>query len=143
MAELVGLGAASWKRLELEDRAPKGEVLAQLVGMGFSSDWLLTGNGTMRRDALPDAPSAPPTETIDELLMGRLNDGISAVYKGLGQAIPQNNIGRLAARLYNEVTAAADKPEEIEGAIKMRLAMLRAELRAAEIDPLKGKRSTA
>lgn len=51
MAEIVGLGAASWKRLELEDRAPKGDVMARLVEMGYSADWLLTGFGQMRRDA--------------------------------------------------------------------------------------------
>jgi hypothetical protein len=51
MAGRVGLGAASWKRLELEDRAPKGEVLIQLVELGFSADWLLTGAGEMRTEA--------------------------------------------------------------------------------------------
>lgn len=64
MAERVGLGAASWKRLELENRAPKGEVLSQLVEMGFSADWLLTGVGQMRRDA----PPAPPPALDEQLL---------------------------------------------------------------------------
>jgi phage repressor protein C with HTH and peptisase S24 domain len=50
MASLLGLGSTSWQRLELEDRPPQGDVLAKLVAMGFSSDWLLTGDGEMRRD---------------------------------------------------------------------------------------------
>jgi transcriptional regulator with XRE-family HTH domain len=49
-AARFGMGESSWKRLELEDRAPKGEVLAKLVEMHFSSDWLLTGIGEMRRE---------------------------------------------------------------------------------------------
>lgn len=49
MAQHFGLGESGWKDFELRDRAPKGEVLAKLVDMGFSSDWILTGEGEMRR----------------------------------------------------------------------------------------------
>lgn len=49
MSKRLGLGDTSWQRLELEGRAPKGDVLRKLVEIGYSSDWLLTGQGEMRR----------------------------------------------------------------------------------------------
>ncbi len=52
VAAEFGMGESTWKRLELEDRAPKGDVLARLVALGFSTDWLLTGDGEMRRRSL-------------------------------------------------------------------------------------------
>jgi hypothetical protein len=77
MAEIVGLGAASWKRLELEDRAPKGGVMARLVEMGYSADWLLTGVGQMRRDT--------PAGTVwrDSESLGALDAGHFRVSWGL------------------------------------------------------------
>jgi phage repressor protein C with HTH and peptisase S24 domain len=50
MADRFGLGENTWARLEREDRPPKGNVLTELVAVGFSSDWILTGEGEMRRD---------------------------------------------------------------------------------------------
>lgn len=60
MAKRVGLGAASWQRLELENRAPKGPALSKLEELGFSTRWLLTGEGPMRER--------------DEALEARLNE---------------------------------------------------------------------
>jgi hypothetical protein len=51
MSRRFGLGDTTWQRLELDGRAPKGDVLAKLVDMGYSADWLLTGQGEMRRGA--------------------------------------------------------------------------------------------
>ena len=74
MAKRFGLGETTWQTLELQGRAPKGEVLAQLVEMGFSVDWLLTGDGQMRRDA-----ARPP---LDEQLLAEtlklIDDWLSA-----------------------------------------------------------------
>jgi len=142
-ARLCGMPQRTMANYVAGEREPRVSDIVTIASCaGVSVEWLATGEGPMHPDdAAKDSPSAPPTEKIDEGVMGRLNDGISAVYKDLGQAIAPIHLGRLAARLYNEVTAAADKPEEVEGAIKMRLSQLRAELRAAEVDPLKGKRS--
>lgn len=64
MAERVGMGAASWKRLELENRAPKGEVLEQLARDGININWLLTGQGEMRGTAPPPLREAVLAEAI-------------------------------------------------------------------------------
>jgi phage repressor protein C with HTH and peptisase S24 domain len=54
MAAKVGLSSTSWQRLELEDRPPNGDAQIELIKLGFSIDWLLTGRGSMR----PDTPIA-------------------------------------------------------------------------------------
>lgn len=110
MSERVGLGAASWKRLELEDRAPKGEVLAQLVEMGVSADWLLTGVGQMRRDA-PAAPAAPPGPIDEQLLAETLRlveDWLAAHRRTMAPA----RKAEVAASIYAMAVedAAAGKP---------------------------------
>jgi transcriptional regulator with XRE-family HTH domain len=64
MAGRFGLGQSTWARLEMEDRAPKGDVLAKLVDMGYSADWLLTGQGEMKRGA-PTAVKNPEKSSAD------------------------------------------------------------------------------
>ncbi|MDA8232129.1 MAG: hypothetical protein M0006_12400 [Magnetospirillum sp.] len=64
MAKRFDLGANGWQRLELDDRAPKGDLLAQLVEMGFSADWLLTGAGRMRRDGQPSLDERLLADTV-------------------------------------------------------------------------------
>lgn len=54
MSKRFDLGINGWQDLERSNRIPKGETLGQLVAMGFSSDWLLTGVGSMHR------PKGPP-----------------------------------------------------------------------------------
>lgn len=53
MSRRFGLGDATWQRLELEGRAPKGEVLEQLARDGIDVNWLLTGEGEMHRAGPP------------------------------------------------------------------------------------------
>jgi transcriptional regulator with XRE-family HTH domain len=69
MARRFGLGDTTWQRLELESRAPKDEVLAQLINLGFSVDWLLSGVGNMRREQQPK--ESPPLD--EELLKQSLH----------------------------------------------------------------------
>ncbi|KAA0683657.1 hypothetical protein DS843_02790 [Roseomonas genomospecies 6] len=77
---------------------------------------------------------------LDEDLMARLVDGITAAYKDAGQGLAPVHLGRMAARLVNEIVAASDGPEDYPGALKMRLAQLRNELRSAASDPASSKR---
>ncbi|MBN2751436.1 MAG: hypothetical protein JXQ84_01895 [Rhodospirillaceae bacterium] len=68
MAKRFALGENGWQRMELEGRAPKGNVLAQLVEMGFSADWLLTGDGHMRRGATLEAVDGTKLRTALEII---------------------------------------------------------------------------
>jgi phage repressor protein C with HTH and peptisase S24 domain len=49
MAEKAGVGRDTWRRYEAGD-LPTGQVLARLREMGFSIDWLLTGEGSVSRE---------------------------------------------------------------------------------------------
>jgi phage repressor protein C with HTH and peptisase S24 domain len=69
MAEKVGLSSTSWQRLELEDRPPQGEAQIELIKLGFSIDWLLTGRGSMQHDTpvavdRRNAANLPPHFTL-------------------------------------------------------------------------------
>lgn len=141
MGQRVGLGGrSSWERYERGENVPNGDILLHLAEMGVSADWLLTGNGEMLKSATPDAMEGAPS-TLDEELHGRVVDGITAAYKEMGQAIAPVHLGRMTARLINEIMAASDGPEDYPGALKLRLAQLRNELRTAASDPTSSKRS--
>lgn len=54
MAERVGLrDRKSWERYERGQNVPKADVLAAIIDLGFSADWLLTGQG--RKERLSEA----------------------------------------------------------------------------------------
>lgn len=126
------------------DSEPKASRLAAIAqAAGVSLDWLVLGSEPMRPGEGPPpvgvVDAGVPAHT-DETLMGRLVDGITAAYKDHGAAIAPLHLGQLAARLHNEVIAVAEEPEDYPGAVKMRLAQLRQELRQAAIDPASSKR---
>lgn len=148
LAKRTGVSISAMNQYLAGKNEPTRPVLIAIaVATSVSVDWLATGNGPMsaREDTalLPvaNAPVRPNTSGIDEALMGRLIDGISKVYKELGQAIAPVNLGQLAARLHNDIIAVAETPEDFPGAVKMRLAQLRRELRVAADDPTKANRS--
>lgn len=136
MASRFGLSENAWQRLELEGRAPKGDVLAQLVDLGFSSDWLLTGRGKMQPDVAQAVDAATePSPSSDPDLYGRVLEAISAVYKEMGWGISLRQLGAEAAQIANEIAAEGLKPDEKPPAVKAAAAMLRRQLRAAAADP--------
>jgi transcriptional regulator with XRE-family HTH domain len=141
MARRYSLGENGWQILERDARAPKAEVLAALAAEGIDLNWLVTGNGQMKQGETTEAREGIKSAATDEALMGRLIDGITAVYKDAGQAIAPINLGQLAARLHNEIISVAETPEEIPVAVKLRLAQLRKELLQAEANPIDTKRS--
>lgn len=50
MAEALGVGLKSWQVYEQGGSVPGGNVFESLVRLGFNANWLLTGEGEMRRD---------------------------------------------------------------------------------------------
>lgn len=48
-AKSIGVSARAWQGYEDGDNVPGGNVLEALARLGFSSDWILTGEGSMRK----------------------------------------------------------------------------------------------
>ncbi|GEO81959.1 helix-turn-helix domain-containing protein [Pararhodospirillum oryzae] len=112
-------------------------------------EWLATGRGAMRSgQEEAQAPTAPaesasgrPAPTLlDEELFARVIDGISKVYKESGARIAPVDLGRLAARIANDIVAVSDGPDDWPGALKMSLHALARDLRATQIESNSTKR---
>lgn len=83
MAELLGIGLKSWQVYEQGTSVPGGNVFEALVKLGFNANWLLMGEGEMKRGetdsyrahqaglaADPVQQYLPPdAETVELLLM--------------------------------------------------------------------------
>ena len=124
MAKRVGLGAASWKRLELEGRAPKADVLAQLVEMGFSADWLLTGVGSMRRDATSetaDAPDQRQAAAIDIAVLEEATEVIEVLLAEFRRVMDANTKAKVIARIYAYLVTETEVAEAKRTAEVIRL----------------------
>lgn len=50
MGKRVGVSGTTWQNYELENAAPNAHVLAHLSGEGFDMNWVLTGEGAMRKE---------------------------------------------------------------------------------------------
>lgn len=98
-------------------------------------EWLANGDAPMENQ-----DHGGPRPGLDEDLMGRLVDGITAAYKDAGHGLAPIHLGRMTARLANEIIAVADGPEDYPGALKMRLAQLRRDLQTAGRDQASDKR---
>ena len=61
MAEALGIGLKSWQVYEQGSSVPGGSVFESLVKMGFNANWLLTGEGKMKRDPV----EYPMGETLE------------------------------------------------------------------------------
>ena len=144
-AKQVGIPSSTFARVWTEKTIPKSEHLCRIAEYaGVTLDWLIAGKGPMRIDEAPPVPAIPlPTAAppVDEALMGRLLEGIVLLYKELGQHISPMNMGQLQTRLYNEIIADTDGPDEYPGAVKARLGQLRRELHAAAAGQTSSKRS--
>ena len=125
MAKRVGLGAASWKRLELEGRAPKADVLAQLVEMGFSADWLLTGVGSMRRDSTPEAAGTPDQQQadtpVDIAVLEETTEVIEVLLAEFRRVMDAKTKAKVIARIYAYLATENEEAEAKRTAEVIRL----------------------
>ena len=146
MAEKVGLSSrSSWERYERGLHMPSGDVLIALAGLGVNANWILTGQGEM---LLTDVANVEPAnkaalgmaENLTEDLLGRIVEGITMVYREEGGRLAPRNLGQMAARLYSDLVAAYDVPEERVIGLKGELAKLRRELRTVPADTGSSKR---
>lgn len=98
---------------------------------GVSLDWLLTGEGEMRRADQTSAAAPARGGAFDEELHALVVDGITVVYKEEGARLPPSSLGRLAARIHGDLAAAYDDPDDRKMALKLALQQLRRDLRQA------------
>lgn len=150
LAQRLDWNASTMAKYEQGRNFPDPEFLKRVQDLGISLDWIITGRGEMYlieakhtepEGAHEGTSMTAPALALDEDLMARLVDGITAAYKEAGQGLAPIHLGRMAARLVNEIVAASDGPEDYPGALKMRLAQLRKELQSAASDPASSKRS--
>lgn len=112
-----------------------------------SVDWLLKGDGDDRftpsqNAKFGDANFGRVRETSgNDELFGRVFDAVHRLYKEERVALPPIDLGRLAFRKYSEIIDATGDPEECGAMIKLIVAQLRAEIRAAQAAPGTGKAS--
>ncbi|GEO83051.1 hypothetical protein [Pararhodospirillum oryzae] len=115
---------------------PPASVLEGLARISdISVQWLVTGCGPMM------SSDSQPHQALDEDLMARVVDGISKTYKEVGARIAPVDLGRLAARIANDIVAVSDGPDDWPGALKMALRTLARDLRATPVESNSTKRS--
>lgn len=105
MSRRFGLGDTTWQRLELEGRAPKGEVLEQLARGGIDINWLLTGAGEMRRGASTEAVDVAQLRTAVEIIEDWLQEH--------GRKMSAKKKAEVVAMAYEIITETevSDQPE--------------------------------
>jgi len=66
MAQLCGASYRSWQGYEAGETPPKAENIEALVKLGFNANWLLTGEGEMRRNGAgaPQEPGGSPSAAL-------------------------------------------------------------------------------
>ena len=129
-AEDLGVHLKTVQRYEAE-KTEVGAAFLQAVCTKFPAinpAWLLTGEGPMRLDAVT-APAVKPAG-VDEELMARVAEGIAEVYKAENARICTGPLVRAAARMYDDLVAVYDSPEERQVGLKGMLQQLRRELRS-------------
>ncbi len=128
IAEALGIPSSTLANYEQGRTFPDQETLAKMKDvLGVSLDWLVTGDANTR------TPEAVPTAVragVDEELMARVAEGIAEVYKAENARIYTGPLVRAAARMYDDLVAAYDSPEERQVGLKGMLQQLRRELRS-------------
>lgn len=59
MADFLGVALRTYANYERNEREPDAQVLARLVKAGWNANWVLTGAGPERLEALQDKGSQP------------------------------------------------------------------------------------
>lgn len=82
LAEILGISFRSWQDYELGKSVPGGKVFESLSRLGFSSDWLLTGEGPMKRGGIVREPYPlylpSDLDQVEYALIPRYNVDVSA-----------------------------------------------------------------
>lgn len=141
-ATKIGASVSGLRKWLAGDAEPGIGYLPRIAEVtGVSIEWLATGEGPMIRCEKTEPPqhesspvgNAALLASHDEELMGRLVDGILAVYKEEGVGLPPRDLGRLAERMRIDLINDYDDPDERRIAVKAALSQLRRNLRDAPV----------
>jgi transcriptional regulator with XRE-family HTH domain len=140
MAEKAGVSRDTWRRYERGD-IPTGDTLLRLSALGFSVDWLITGEGAMRSgdEAEPAPVPQPKAVTTDHRLIGRLTEKIMLIYKEMGIGIALHQAAERAAQEHDRIVADVPDPDDRLIQIGVVMTTLREELRAKAASPSSSK----
>lgn len=134
IAARSGVSLRAYNSYENGKRFPAEELLSWLAQQGYNVNWLLTGQGSMRgEDTVPQPQAKTDPETL-----GRLWEGVTAVYREENQRIAPKDQARVVAELYDQLIVITDEAER-RGALRFALDRLRRDLREAARDPANSK----
>lgn len=146
IASFLGLSLRGWQNLIYAKSSPSSETLIKLTEKGFSSDWLLTGSGSMSfSNELSETPQAPfettskvdqerpgqpvnphevyratvTTSGVDPELLGRVTGMVATLYRHHGMKLSHADAAKIGAPYYDRLRAMAVTGDEDE-----RLALL-------------------
>lgn len=125
MATAIGIATRTWQVYEEGGSVPGGNVIEALAKMGFNANWLLLGDGPIRRGevtpAAASAQAAPDLECLpsDNLGLGESVELLAKIYtsgsKTLIRAIAAN-LNAFSEAIDNKALAlnTSKKMEEME-----------------------------
>jgi transcriptional regulator with XRE-family HTH domain len=128
MAARLEVSYRTYQGYEQGASEPKAAVLERLVSLGFSGQWLLTGQGEMRGESTAPAPAS---KVVDEDLNGLLIEAVAAAYAAAGIKAGPREWGRVAAEIYNDIASVATSRDVWEEAIQIAALQLRRRLQTA------------
>lgn len=132
LARRLGVPQSTLGNWELGAAVPPLDVLCRIAEtLDVSLDWLIagrTGDTPNIGHGSTHGSATRPLPTVDEDHVARLAEGVSSAYADVGRPIAPGMLGRIVAKLYNEIATVVDSPDEFSGAMKMRLAQFRKEL---------------
>ena len=134
MSQRLGLGDSTWQKYELGISQPNSKALIAISDLGFSIDWILTGEGEMRRDA-------KTVDQVDSQLLGRCAEAVGRLYKELNIHLQEKELGEMAAEAYDDIKAGSDDKEEHPAILKGWIAQRRRTLQKELNANTQGKRS--
>ena len=125
MSDRFALGVNTWQVYERMDRLPKDEALIELIKLGISIDWLITGQGDMSQGGGPRHGHS----TVDIILLTQVSTAVLELYgidSDTSGDLPQP--GELIGRIYGRLAAMSDEGER-RGALRYALEQLAEDLR--------------
>tara|TARA_R110000868_G_scaffold225568_2_gene477832 strand:+ start:37450 stop:37929 length:480 start_codon:yes stop_codon:yes gene_type:complete len=126
MAEAVGTSVTGWQTYEHGKHVPGGQIIARLVELGFDANWVLTGDGPMRRDF--KGRSYEKTG-IDPLRFAKIMADVFEVFIEENQKVSGEALGSITSEIYEKVFDLDDN-DELTNEIVIEINRLRRAIRA-------------
>jgi len=131
-ADAAGKSVKQLRRYAKGDDVPISALMGIAEAGGIPLNALILGS---------EASGHTHTATIDEELLGKVNDAVTRVYKEMRAPIQPVALGQVVARIYNDLADAAADRAEWEGGLKVSIKHLQRELQAPVGEAGTSKRS--